>query len=149
MTAAKPKRPKLLEHKIFATTIWPTETPGVVELEVARGATRRTFEKDGAFVGEQQESTATLWVNIGDRIVVFGAGTADNTACAEVLAVTQSGYRERLRVRVVAGEFAGGTATSRRSRSAATKPRAGTRRISSSVFSSPSTASTARAAKRT
>lgn len=103
------KKPKLHEHKIFATTIWPTATPSVVELEVARGATRRTFEKDGTFVAETQESTAVLWTNIGDRVVVFGAGSADNTGCAEVLAVSQTGYRERLRVRIVAGELASGT----------------------------------------
>jgi hypothetical protein len=98
MLTPKTPRPRVHQRRVFSgrvhafTGVRHLELAGVHQLELARGAWRKTVDRDGAEMSAMREARAVLWANLGDQLIVSDADLdVDAVACVEVVAVDQRG----------------------------------------------------------
>ena len=100
------ERPVLVcgkKRKLYVATCAIKDSLGT--LTPQRGAHVTTVTRAGDVVGDRvRDPHARLVANISDRLLIVGPG-ADEFAIAYVDGIEQSGYDERLSVRVVVGKI--------------------------------------------
>lgn len=77
-----------------------------------RGCYVTSIDKEGNVLRDREhDSQRRLYVNRGDRLMVWGAAANDEIALVEVVTIIPTDKSERLRVQVLAGEITHASAT--------------------------------------
>lgn len=98
---ATSRRPKLHVRRTFSGTLVDSE------LLIRRGAWIRRVNVEGELVDDSRDERATLWANIGDRLVVSSADLGiDQVAIVEIVCMLDVGYAwQRVGVKAYAGRY--------------------------------------------
>jgi hypothetical protein len=106
-----PRKSRISERRLFAASIRFVVGDAAI-VEPRRGAwITRVDARTGDVASTFFEPTRRLFANVGDELLVCRADADDDNAYAEVIAVEQDGWIERLRLRFVGLSIWPGAAT--------------------------------------
>lgn len=105
----KTRGPRERKRRMFTCDV--EHVLGIV-LTARRGCYVTSIDKEGEILRDRElDSQRRLYVNRGDRLMVWGSVANDEIALVEIVTIIPTKNAERLRIRVLAGEITRATTT--------------------------------------